>query len=233
MTVLFSDPWKKPFFLSLGLHLLLLPAAAGLLHFPAAKPDPEDTLLELTLAAEPTAEAAALPTHSSVAASLQPLPPSAAPADTAADTPSAPVATAAPQQPVIRTSAPEMTEVGTSTASAKSSDFSGTAGETSSSSAASASPADIIRPSLYAKTEPVYPAEARQANIEGTVILKVQILTSGHPGSVSIWQSSGHSALDQAAIDAVTEWQFTPAKNSRTGEAISCTIIQPISFHLH
>ena len=233
MTLLSSNPWKKPFLLSLGLHLLLLPAAAGLLHFPAAKPDPEDTLLELTLAAEPAAEAALIPgAPSSEAASLQSAP--APSADTASIDPlSTPVSTSA-AQPVIRTSPPQMTEIGSASAAAANSEGSGLSAEKAGGTATAAtSPADIIRPSLYAKTEPVYPAEARQANIEGTVILKVQILTSGHPGSVSVWQSSGNSALDQAALDAVTEWQFTPAKNSRTGEAISCNIIQPISFHLH
>lgn len=48
-----------------------------------------------------------------------------------------------------------------------------------------------------------YPNQARMNGQEGKVILKVIIRSDGHLAAVSVQKSSGHSVLDEAAIEAV------------------------------
>lgn len=63
---------------------------------------------------------------------------------------------------------------------------------------------------------PDYPEMARDEGWEGRVILKVHVLASGKPDSVDVQTSSGHSALDRAAVAAVKQWAFVPAKRGDT-----------------
>jgi periplasmic protein TonB len=56
--------------------------------------------------------------------------------------------------------------------------------------------------------KPVYPPLARQARIQGTVLLRAQI---GKDGSIQNLQLvSGHPMLVQAALDAVKQWKYKP-----------------------
>jgi protein TonB len=61
------------------------------------------------------------------------------------------------------------------------------------------------------RVEPVYPAASRRAGEEGSVLLRVFVDPSGRPQQVLVAQSSGHSRLDQAAVNAVKRWRFQPA----------------------
>jgi protein TonB len=55
---------------------------------------------------------------------------------------------------------------------------------------------------------PVYPALARQARIQGVVVLSVVI---GKDGSVQeLKLVSGHPLLAPAALDAVKQWTYKP-----------------------
>jgi|SRR5579863_8056959 TonB family protein len=58
------------------------------------------------------------------------------------------------------------------------------------------------------KVEPVYPPLARQAHIQGTVILRAQINKTGDV--VNLQLVSGHPMLAPAAIDAVKQWKYRP-----------------------
>jgi protein TonB len=61
---------------------------------------------------------------------------------------------------------------------------------------------------LIRKVQPVYPALARQARIQGTVLLQAQISKTG---DIENLQSiSGHPMLVPAAIDAVKQWKYKP-----------------------
>jgi len=53
---------------------------------------------------------------------------------------------------------------------------------------------------------------ARRRGEQGTVVLKVLVTAEGLAGSVSVQSSSGSSALDQAALEAVRNWKFVPAR---------------------
>jgi protein TonB len=77
---------------------------------------------------------------------------------------------------------------------------------------------------------PSYPAEARRRGWEGTVLLSVEILENGRPERITIKQSSGHSALDEAALGAVGRWTFIPAQ--REGKPVRSVAEVPIVFAL-
>ena len=66
---------------------------------------------------------------------------------------------------------------------------------------------------------------------EGTVILKVNVLTNGSPGSVKVLTSSGYDILDHSAIQAVQKWSFIPAKKG--SDIIDQWVEIPIQFKLN
>jgi TonB family protein len=57
---------------------------------------------------------------------------------------------------------------------------------------------------------PVYPAFARHLNLSGTVKIKVVVNPDGQVKHVEV--VGGHPLLVNAAIDAVKQWKFAPAK---------------------
>ena len=61
---------------------------------------------------------------------------------------------------------------------------------------------------IVKKIAPVYPAEARRARIQGTVVLKVEISKSGDVEQIQL--VSGHPMLAPAAIDSVKQWKYKP-----------------------
>lgn len=90
----------------------------------------------------------------------------------------------------------------------------------------------ILAPQVLKRVEPEYPLSARQANQEGVVSLRIEILTSGRPGTVRVAHSSGHQALDDAAVAAVKNWQFVPARVSQTGAPIPSVTVLSVAFRL-
>ena len=83
----------------------------------------------------------------------------------------------------------------------------------------------------YLRNEPPrYPPSARRSGIEGRVNLKVVITREGRPAQVQVHESSGSSALDNAAVEAVRNWQFVPARRGQ--EPIESSVIVPIVFKL-
>lgn len=67
---------------------------------------------------------------------------------------------------------------------------------------------DIEPPKLIKKVEPVYPEEARKAEIEGMVIVEATTDIYGKVKKVTILRSIPE--LDQAAMDAVKQWVYEP-----------------------
>jgi TonB family protein len=66
----------------------------------------------------------------------------------------------------------------------------------------------VVAAKLIEKVQPVYPPEAREKRIEGTVVLNVVITKDG---SVTVLSAKeGDPLLVPAAIDAVQHWRYTP-----------------------
>jgi protein TonB len=61
---------------------------------------------------------------------------------------------------------------------------------------------------LIRKVSPTYPPLARQARIQGTVILQAQISKDGSIQNLQL--ISGHPMLAPAAIEAVKQWKYKP-----------------------
>jgi TonB family protein len=69
-------------------------------------------------------------------------------------------------------------------------------------------PADVMEGLVTHKVEPIYPEAARQANIQGVVVLEALI---GRDGTVlDVHPISGPDELTLAAVDAVKWWRFQP-----------------------
>ncbi len=66
----------------------------------------------------------------------------------------------------------------------------------------------VTAASLINQTKPVYPALARQARIQGDVVLHAIIDKDGKVAELQVM--SGHPLLVQAALDAVKQWTYRP-----------------------
>ena len=66
----------------------------------------------------------------------------------------------------------------------------------------------VMASQVVTKAPPVYPPLARQARIQGMVILKVQISKTGDVENIQL--VSGHPILAPSAIEAVKQWKYKP-----------------------
>jgi periplasmic protein TonB len=86
----------------------------------------------------------------------------------------------------------------------------------------------IQAPRKIVDVAPRYPAIARDGHVEGIVILDVIIDERGDVTSTRVLRSV--VLLDQAAVEAVRQWKFTPARLN--GEAIPIVMTVTVSFRL-
>lgn len=68
---------------------------------------------------------------------------------------------------------------------------------------------DVAEANLVKKVQPVYPASAKSARIQGAVKLDVTISKEGVPEDVRV-VSSPSDDLSQSALDAVRQWRYRP-----------------------
>jgi protein TonB len=79
-------------------------------------------------------------------------------------------------------------------------------------------------------TDPPYPEQARQQGVEGTVVVRLTVRTDGAPSDVRVSKSSGHAALDDAAVAHVRRARFAPAL--KDGEPVATSITFRVKFRL-
>jgi periplasmic protein TonB len=77
---------------------------------------------------------------------------------------------------------------------------------------------------------PRYPESARRRQEQGRVMVRVSVAIDGTPTDTRIDASSGHPALDEAAMDAVRQWRFLPARQNDRPVVASAEV--PIVFRL-
>jgi protein TonB len=87
---------------------------------------------------------------------------------------------------------------------------------------------DIRPPSKVGHVNPVYPAEARDARVQGVVIMTALVDAEGRVADVRVLRSI--PMLDQAALDAVRQWQFTPTLLNGNPVPVAMTVT--VSFTL-
>ncbi len=77
---------------------------------------------------------------------------------------------------------------------------------------------------------PRYPKAARKLGYEGIVTLLVFVDAAGQAQDVAVQASSGYAMLDEAAVKAIRQWRFEPAR--RFGMAVEGSVLVPIVFDL-
>jgi protein TonB len=86
----------------------------------------------------------------------------------------------------------------------------------------------IMAPALISRVDPVYPALAQAAQLEGIVILEATVGETGRVESVKVLRSVG--PLDAAAVEAVKQWRYSPLRlNDRPTSFVLTVTVQ---FHL-
>lgn len=91
--------------------------------------------------------------------------------------------------------------------------------------------ADLKKPKRLKAVEPVYPEAYRAQGIEGNVVVRVVIATTGRVSRVDIAKSSGYPEFDAAAEKAARLETFAPAEEN--GRPIEYTITFTYRFRLN
>jgi iron complex outermembrane recepter protein len=87
----------------------------------------------------------------------------------------------------------------------------------------------LVPPRVLHSVPPTYPASHQTHGEHPTVVLKLTILADGSIADAAVEHSAGDD-FDQAAISAVKQWTFEPAR--RGGEAIASRVGVAVHFEL-
>ena len=79
---------------------------------------------------------------------------------------------------------------------------------------------------LLSQVKPVYPPLAKQARIQGVVVLEAIISKEGTIDNLKV--ITGHPLLIQAAIDAVKQWKYKPTQLN--GEPVEVVTTITVNF---
>jgi len=79
--------------------------------------------------------------------------------------------------------------------------------------------------------KPPYPPAARRLKLQGSATVRVMVSPEGRPKSVRLENSSGARILDEAALAAVQQWTFVPAR--RGNKAVAAEVDVPVRFSLN
>ena len=87
------------------------------------------------------------------------------------------------------------------------------------------------KPRLLRKVDPKYPQAARRINKEGVVVIEFTVDVEGRAADIKvIKEDPAGFGFDDAAIEAVERWRFTPAK--KDGESVPMRVRQTVRFSL-
>jgi periplasmic protein TonB len=86
----------------------------------------------------------------------------------------------------------------------------------------------IRMPRKVVNVDPIYPASARAARVEGIVIVEATIDAEGRVQSTTVLRSI--PLLDRAALDAVRQWRYTPT--TLNGSPVSVIMNVTVKFSL-
>ena len=87
---------------------------------------------------------------------------------------------------------------------------------------------DVKPPSKLVDAKPVYPELAKAARVQGVVICEILVGTDGKVEDVRVLRSI--PLLDQAALDAVRQWEFQPTLQN--GNPIPVVFVVTVNFVL-
>lgn len=79
--------------------------------------------------------------------------------------------------------------------------------------------------------KPAYPDQEREDGVQGTVILAVEVSAAGAVTGATVDKAvEGHPAFNDAAVAAVKQWRFEPARLD--GKPVGIAIKIPVKFTL-
>jgi protein TonB len=84
-------------------------------------------------------------------------------------------------------------------------------------------------PTLVHKVEPTYPALAKETRVQGDVVLDCVIDKQGNVTEIKV--VSGHPLLISAAMNAVSQWKYSPTLLNHTPVAVE--LIATVHFTLN
>lgn len=82
---------------------------------------------------------------------------------------------------------------------------------------------------LLSRVDPVYSSKARQALLEGTVVLRIVVRATGSAGEFWLMEPLG-LGLDERAVEAVRQWKFAPGE--KDGKPVATFAAVEVNFHL-
>jgi TonB family protein len=86
-------------------------------------------------------------------------------------------------------------------------------------------------PAIVKKVEPVYPKDAKEGNIEGSVYLTVLLSKEGTVKKAVVQsRKDGSLSMEKAAFDAVMQFTFTPARIKK--QPVETWVSIPFRFKL-
>ena len=88
----------------------------------------------------------------------------------------------------------------------------------------------VAAPELIHSVEPEFTEDARRANFQGSVSIRLIVDSQGNPQNVQLVHHLG-MGLDEKAIEAVQQYKFKPAVYQ--GHPVSVQIVIEMNFHLH
>jgi TonB family protein len=87
----------------------------------------------------------------------------------------------------------------------------------------------VSQPTLLSKVEPSYSQAALEGKLEGVVVLQVVVDANGRVTNPRVMKSLG-LGLDEKAIEAVSQWKFTPGYKDGKPVAVAATL--EVNFRL-
>ena len=81
----------------------------------------------------------------------------------------------------------------------------------------------VSAPAVASKVDPQYSRQARNANLEGTVVLNLVLQRDGTVRDVKVIQPLG-MGLDENAIEAVKQWKFRPGVKDGAPVNVAATV---------
>jgi len=85
----------------------------------------------------------------------------------------------------------------------------------------------VTRPQVISKTDPPYTKEAKDAKVQGTVILRITVDANGNVTDAEV-EKGLDKGLDENAVNTLKTWKFKPA--TKNGKPVSSKLSVEVSF---
>ena len=83
---------------------------------------------------------------------------------------------------------------------------------------------------VITKVQPIYPESAKDAGVQGTVLLHAVVGMDGRPLQLQVLNSQINPDLARAAVEAVSQWRYQPTLLN--GEPVEIDTTIQVKFSL-